>query len=239
MGGDQAAVVEAGVGDAVVADPAQVRLAARRSQDGEAACGKAEGADAVGVDRRPAGPVAQQIVDQDVKLARALGHVGRPALVAPVVARMGQGGDDEARLGQGARRRLMAAEIAAVAVGNDDQGASGAAVCAGRPDPRLDRRTGAVRDLQTGEGDGGLGRGCGGRRGLWDRGRRLDLKGQGGGQEGGGQEHVGASFAAVAVRLLTGGEGGPHPALRQWANGFAAGRTGAAGRPIPPRPFRR
>ncbi|WP_191558881.1 hypothetical protein, partial [Brevundimonas aurantiaca] len=71
-----------------------------------------------------------------------------------------------------------------------------------------------------------------------DRGRRLDLKGQGGGQKGGGQEHVGASFAAVAVRLLAGagvvrirlcanGRTGSPPGERAQAVGrFRKGRSG-------------
>ena len=145
-GGDQAAVIEAWMIAAVLGHARQVRLAACRRQHREPARREAKGADPARVQGSVAVPVLQHVVDQDMQLARAFGYVGGAAVVAPVVARVGQTGDHEPGLGQGARGVLMPAKVAARAVGHDDQ----AAVLTwggvgGPPDADLDGQLRAVR----------------------------------------------------------------------------------------------
>ncbi len=130
----------------------QVRLAAGRHQHREAAGGEAEGADALRVDHTVRGPGVQHVVDQHVELPWPIGHVGGPALVLPVVACVGQGGDYEPGPSQGQRRIVVPGVGAAVAVGDHHQGQS-------RSRHRTVRRHGLGEQLQRlgrGRGVGGI-----------------------------------------------------------------------------------
>jgi len=112
-----------------------------------------ECADPTGVDPRPSFPLAQHLVDQHRQLAGAVDDVCGPALIAPVVARVGQGRDDEARPGEGLGRVPVTAKITAIAVRDDDQRARRLGRPGGPPDAGLDRGLVAVGHAQAGPGD--------------------------------------------------------------------------------------
>jgi len=153
---------------------AEVRLGAGGGQDGETAGGKAEGADAIGVDMAPVAPGAEHIVGQHLQLARPFPDFHRMAGVMPAVAVVGQRGGDEAGLGERNGGVEMADERAAVAVGDDDQrqvvtfdrGIRGDGLrgefdhlrlgrgVGGIPDADLDRRAFRIGDEEVLEADG-------------------------------------------------------------------------------------
>ena len=151
--GDQTAVKIVGMGAAVFDHPGHVRLAASCRQHGEPAGRISEGADLLGVDPAPALPRGQHVIDQHRDLARPPAQVGRPALVAPVVARMGQGDDDKARPGQGLGSGEVATEIPSSAVRDDDQGARRRHCSRWAPHTRFDVGLIAVGDQESVEVD--------------------------------------------------------------------------------------
>jgi hypothetical protein len=98
-----------------------VRYAADRHQRGKTAGRETEHADPRRIDQITARPRCEHVVDQSLDVAWPDLDPGEPAVVAVIVAGMGDRGYHESRLGKRQRGIVMVRERTSGAVGHDDQ----------------------------------------------------------------------------------------------------------------------